>query len=302
MKRTLIVVLSFVALLIVYGTFIEPRFILDVQEHEAEVPQLPTEWEGRKVAMLADFQVGMWMDNVGMISRAVDEAIDQDVDVVVIAGDFVYKPDSSVVDEAVALLRPLHEAGIPVLAVLGNHDYSLMKRESQIRPDIARYLSDELEREGIRVLENQTERVALDGLPPLAFVGIGSEWAEHSLPSQALATLNGNEARIVFMHNPVAYRDMPADSAPLTLAAHTHGGQIRFPFMKTNSWLDIARDREVVAEGWAASDIGAAGNRLYVTRGIGFSLVPMRLFCPPEVTVFTLRRSDGTLPARGPNA
>jgi predicted MPP superfamily phosphohydrolase len=296
------ILLALLLLLLVYGTLIEPRLLLDVQEHEAAVPDLPAEWDGQKVSMLADFQVGMWWDNTGMVERAVQEAVDQASAAVLIAGDFVYKPDSSVIREAVGYLQPLHDAQIPVVAVLGNHDYSLMKRDSELRPDLAAYLQAELERTGVRVIENETVRLSPNGLPPLAFVGIGSEWARNSQPSVALSSLPSNEPRIVFMHNPVAYRDMPAGSAPLTLAAHTHGGQVRVPFTPANSWLDIARDREVVADGWAVDSIGAPGNRLYVSRGIGFSAVPIRIFARPEVSVFTLRTHQGPLPERGPNS
>ncbi len=102
------------------------------------------------------------------------------------------------------------------------------------------------------------------------------------------------------MHNPVAYRDLPPGAGPLTMAGHTHGGQIRLKGLPSESWLDIARPREVVADGWAAESVGAPGNRLYVNRGIGFSVVPVRIFCMPELTLFTLQRAGGDLPERSP--
>ena len=121
------VLLAVIVFLLVWGVAIEPRFLLDTQTHEAEVPRLPSAWEGRTVALFADLQVGMWMDNTGMVERAVEEALEADPALVLFAGDFVYKPDSATVRKAVALVRPLAEAGVPVVAVLGNHDYSMMK-------------------------------------------------------------------------------------------------------------------------------------------------------------------------------
>lgn len=295
------VLLAVLLLLVLWGALIEPRFLLDVQSYEAEVPGLPPEWEGQTVALMADFQVGMWFDNNGMVEEAVEEILESDAALVLIAGDFLYKPDSAVVRKAVDLVRPLGEAGVHVAAVLGNHDYSLMKKESQIREEIARYLQSELEAAGIRVLQNEAlPLTAPGGGDPLYVVGIGSEWADRSNPTAALSGVPGSAARVIFMHNPVAYRDLPAHAAPLALAAHTHGGQVRLPLFPTESWLDIARPREVVADGWAADSIGAAGNRLYVNRGIGFSLVPMRVFCRPELSLFTLRPAAGTLPERAP--
>ncbi|MEP0548118.1 MAG: metallophosphoesterase [Rhodothermales bacterium] len=293
--------LALLLLHIIWSFAVEPRLLLDTQEHEAEVPNLPASWEGQRVALLADFQVGMWWDNTGMIEEAVEETIEAQPALVLIAGDFVYKPDSAKVREAVALVRPLAEAGIPTYAVLGNHDYSMMKESSEKRPAMARFLASELESAGIDVLENEVVEAVRDG-GALHVVGVGSAWAEEARPAAALGTVPDGAARVVFMHNPVSFRELPAQQAPLVLTAHTHGGQLRLPFTPANSWLDIARDREVIADGWASTSIGAPGNRAYVNRGIGFSLVPARLFCRPELTVFTLRASEDTLPQRGPQA
>lgn len=293
--RVLLFLLLFI---VVWGGVIEPRFLLDVQRTEADLPNLPEDWEGRPVALLADFQVGMWLDNTGMVARAVERAIEADPSLVLIAGDFVYKPDSSTVRHAVDLVRPLVDAGVPVLAVLGNHDYSLNKQEDPAREELARYLEAELESAGIQVLHNEVRSVMPEGGgTPVQVVGIGSVWADRARPAEALASVPAGAPRVVFMHNPVAYRDLPAGTAPLTLAGHTHGGQIRLPFTPANSWLDIARSREVIADGWARTDVGAAGNRLYVNRGIGFSLVPLRIFCRPELTLVTLRGVPVETPA-----
>ena len=293
--------LAAVLLLLVWGAVIEPRYLLDTQAHEAEVPHLPSAWEGGTVALLADLQVGMWMGNTGMVERAVEEALEADPALVLFAGDFVYKPDSATVRRAVALVQPLADAGVPVVAVLGNHDYSMMEKTSEARGAMAGYLASRLEAAGIRVLENEAVPVVLrEGGEALYVVGIGSAWAERSRPAAALANVPPNAARIVLMHNAVAYRELPPNTAPLALAAHTHGGQIRLPLTPSESWLAIAQPREVVADGWAEDSIGQAGNRLYVNRGIGFSVVPLRIFTRPELTLLTLRPSRGTLPERGP--
>ncbi len=102
------------------------------------------------------------------------------------------------------------------------------------------------------------------------------------------------------MHNPVAFRDIPAGEGLFTVAAHTHGGQISLPLLPSESWLQIAKPREIVAEGWAADSIGQGNNRLYVSRGIGFSLLPARFMCRPELTIFNLSRAMGSLPEKSP--
>lgn len=295
-KSTSFFVLVILLALSIWGFIIEPRFLLDVQNHDVEVPNLGSDWEGKKVALLADFQVGMWWGNTGMIKKAVRKAVEAKPAMVLIAGDFVYKADSSVVKRAVSLLQPLVEAEVPVVAVLGNHDYSLSKESDEINESIAAYLSSSLEDLGIIVLENNSYSFINDSGSSFHVIGLGSMWALRSDIKKAFSKIPANEPRVVFMHNPVVYRDIPADQGNFTLAAHTHGGQIHLPLMPASkTWLGIALPREVVAEGWAEDSISRGNNRLYVSRGIGFSLLPIRFFCRPELTIFNLSQIRGTL-------
>ena len=194
---------------------------------------------------------------------------------VLLGGDFVYSPDSATVREAVGYLRPLAEAGVPTYAVLGNHDYSLMKKESQAREEIARYLEQQLEAAGIRVLQNEAELLSTGAGDSLYLVGVGSEWASNSDVRRALDAVPEGTPRIVLTHNPVAFRDLPPHTAPLTVAGHTHGGQIRIPLTPSESWLDIARPREVIAEGGELrlEDIDQGGAVLSLSEGTGGELV-----------------------------
>ncbi len=282
-----------------WGTVIEPRFLLDAAEVEAEIPALPSGWEGRTVALLSDFQVGMWGGNDGMAEKAVDEAIARGVSAALFAGDFVYTPDSSEVDRAVGIVRVFRDAGIPFIAVLGNHDYSLMKQTSEVDQATLLYLTSQLKDAGATILENQATPLVQGG-DTLWVAGVGSVWAGKSDPAAALGGLPPEAPRLVLMHNPESYREIPSGEAPLALAGHTHGGQIRILPGRSESWLDIVREGETVADGWAADSIGAPGNRMYVTRGIGFSALPVRINCRPELTLVTLRSANGAMPTRGP--
>ena len=296
------VALTVLALLIVvpliYGVVIEPRFLLDDVAFEAELPDLPAGWDGKTVALVGDFQIGMWLGNTGMVEEAVEDAIDDSVSLALIAGDFLYKPNEERVRQAVDVVRPLVEAGIPTVAVLGNHDYSLMKESSQVVDTYADQLADQLRAIGVIVLENQAAPVVAGG-DTLWVAGVGSSWAGRDDVGAALAEVPGGAPRLWLMHNSEAFRDIPGEEAHLALAAHTHGGQVRiFPGPRT-SWLDLVREGEVAADGWAADSIGAPPNRIYINRGIGFSTVPVRINCRPELTQITLRVPDGPVPSRG---
>ena len=91
------------------------------------------------------------------------------------------------------------------------------------------------------------------------------------------------------MHNPASFPTLPAASAPLAVAGHTHCGQIAIPGFPMWSWLELRSNERVVTDGFSPPGYGADGNRLYVTCGIGFSVVPARISAPPQVVFFTLR-------------
>lgn len=292
--RFLLGLLLLLVVLALWGVFVEPRLLLDDETYEVELPHLPEAWDGQKVVLIADTQTGMWLDNVGMVEEAVEDAVAERPALALVAGDFVFKADSSVVRKAVALFRPLVAAGIPTVAVLGNHDYHMNYQDQQADEALAAHIRRELVAAGIRVLDNERLDVpAPGGGPSLAVVGIGSEWAGHSRPEAALRGLSPETARLVLMHNPESFKALPAGTAPLALAGHTHGGQVRIPGLPRWSWLHIVRSGEVTTDGWIDPSFGEAGNQLYVNRGIGFSTVPVRINCRPELTTITLRRASG---------
>ena len=147
-----------------------------------------------------------------------------------------------------------------------------------------------LEDAGITVLQNQAAPLPTsqtDGTP-LYIVGVGSHVADEDRPEVALAEVPDGAPRLALMHHPESFKAFPANTAPLAVSGHTHGGQFRIPFTPSWTWMSYTREDEVHADGFIR-DYGAAGNQLYVNQGIGFSVVPLRLNAPPELTFFTLR-------------
>lgn len=288
---------------------IEPRVWLDEEHEEVSLPGLPPSWEGQRIAVLADLQVGMWLANTDMVRRAVARIVAGRPAAVLLAGDFLYEPvDEERRSEAreelqpddlrqvrqqlstvTDLLRPLTAAGLPVYAVLGNHDYLQDEGESLAVPPIADEVAAALRAIGVVVLRNQV--VAIErGPQPLYLGGIDSLLAGRAEPRQVLGAIPDGAPRILLMHNPDIYPMLPPASAPLAIAGHTHGGQIRVPGLPHWSWMALKQGGRVRADGWIV-DEGAPGNRLYVNRGIGFSSVPMRIKCPPELTWIRLRKA-----------
>ena len=271
-------------LLLVYGALIEPRLLLDERRYDVEIPHLPQAWEGAEVAVFSDLQLGMWFANHGMVAEVVEEVVEAQPAAALIAGDFVYSrsPDvAAQVDTAVALLRPLLEADIPTFAVLGNHDHAAGAVDE---------LVSALQELGVQVLRNDAVALPAPGADgqPLHVVGVAAQRPGAADPRRAFGEVPDDAARVVFMHNPSSYPALPAHSAPLSVAGHTHCGQIAIPGLPAWSYLELRAEERVVTDGWAPPTHGAAGNRMFVTCGIGFSLVPMRILARPQVVFFEL--------------
>ena len=288
-KYTGLGIVGAIALLGIWS-FIEPR-LLNTETETAKIPNLPPSWEGKQIAQISDFQIGLWGDNPGTARRAVAEIIEAKPAVALISGDFIYHPGSNIepeIETAVDIVRPLVEAGIPTYAVLGNHDYGMSGKKAQPKIEIAEQLETSLEAAGIEVLENEAVEMPLpDSNEPLYLVGVGSLWANRDNVDEALSDVPDNSPRITMMHNPDTFEQFPANTAPLAVAGHTHGGQVRVPASPQWSWLRFTQKDKVYADGWARG-YGEPSNQLYVNIGIGMSIAPIRLFCPPELTFFTL--------------
>lgn len=279
---------------VAYGLF-EPR-LLDVTQEQAVIPNLTEDWEGQEIAVLGDFQIGLWGDNADTVEEAVEEIIERDPAAVLMLGDFIYHPKNETqkkITENIEALKPIGEADIPVYAVMGNHDFGLKKKDSQPLNEAATKLRQALKEIGVEVLHNESALLGVDGdaLPDgskgLYIAGVGSNWMGDDSASEALEGIATDAPRIVMMHNPNSFVKFPANSAPFSVAGHTHGGQIRLPGLPGWSWMDFTSEEEKHTDGWI-EDYGAAGNQLYVNRGIGMSTVPIRINAKPELTIFTL--------------
>ena len=312
MRKVIALLALVLAVPTIWGAAVEPRLI-DERRFDVRLEALPASWEGATVALFADLQVGMWLDNRSTIRRIVSRIVQARPAAALIGGDFVYEPTEeagemeegveeleaedaadarALIGEAVALVRPIADAGIPTYAVPGNHDYAMQWPDSLPLPWIADELEAALEAAGITVLRNEAVPLGSGtaAAPDMLYlVGIDAEYPRRAEPRRALAGVPAGAPRLVLMHNPATFLDLPAHTAPVAFAAHSYGGQVCIPFLPRWSWMTLASDEPIRADGWIDPSFGAAGNRLYVNRGIGFSLLPIRINCPPELTFLTLR-------------
>jgi hypothetical protein len=278
--------LGFCFLLIIVGClglgawalWLEPAS-LRTEDHEIHIPNWPAQCDGFRIAVLADLHVGSLHNGLENLRKIVDSTQRAEPDLVLIAGDLVIHgviggDFVSPEDSARELGRLSAPAG--VFAVLGNHDWWLN----------AERVRDALESQGIPVLEDRSQEI-LGGQCKFWLAGVGDFWESPHDIDAALEGVPENDSTVLFTHNPDLFPLVPSRVA-LTIAGHTHGGQVYIPGL----------GRLVVpskfGERFAIGHIVEDGRHLFVSSGIGTSIVPVRFLVPPEVTMLHVRSSDGS--------
>lgn len=259
------------------------RSKIQVERVPIRLKRLPEAFRGFKIAQLSDLHSSPLVDKEHL-EHAVDLALAEKPDLVVLTGDFIghtlrthpdeiHEFDSQYLDNLVAALGRA-KAPFGTYAVLGNHDF-------WSGPEVTQRICHEFEtRAGIPVLRNQNI-VLKRGEATLHLVGIDDYWHSWDL-NKALHEVPSKSLKILLSHNPDINRHlMPAHRIDLVLSGHTHGGQITFPVLGAPFATHMNKRylKGLVRDG---------DRQTYITRGVGHLVVPIRFNCPPEVTLITL--------------
>jgi predicted MPP superfamily phosphohydrolase len=266
------------------GTFFEadwPQLV----SIELRLPRLPDSWDGVRIAQMSDFHYDDYF-SVVPLRRAIDIVNGLQPDLVVLTGDFVtsrgmrsrvtsvreVKAATKAIEPCAQLLAQMH-AGSGILAVLGNHDVDC---------DSA-HIVEVLQAHNIPVLRNRSVPFERDGkrlwISGVDDVLVGKPKLELTLKGIPL-----DEPVVLLAHEPDWADHVAKYPVDLQLSGHSHGGQIRIPFLGPPFLPPLARKYP-----WGLRQIGRLA--LYTNVGIGTIEIPMRLGCPPEVTLITLRKA-----------
>ncbi len=255
---------------LIWSVAVEPARLV---VHRVEVPVrgLPRAFDGFRIAALSDVHAGSPHVGREKLRQIVQTVNGLDPDAVVFLGDLVIHgvvgghfmaPEVSAAE--------LGQVRAPKIAVLGNHDWRLDGRR----------VGRALEAAGFRVLDNDVMRVERGG-DSLWFAGLADLKTRRPDIRGVLARVPARDVVIVLSHNPDVFPRVPA-RVGLTLAGHTHGGQIRLPLVGA---LAVGSK---FGRRYAAGLVEEDGRRLFVTSGIGTSYIPVRLGVPPEIAEITL--------------
>ncbi len=261
---------------------VEPLLSLIVKEWTVEHKDWPVAAPPLRIGILTDIHaVEPWM-SARRIGGIVDQLNAQKPDIVVLLGDYVnaldeeYRTAQVPVQEWSAPLRSLH-APLGVHAILGNHDWW-----SGEVPAIRR----EFWKAGISLLDNAAIKITR-GNEHFWLAGLHDQLTPESRGVGDLeATLSHVRDRapvILLAHEPDIFAHVPA-SVTLTLAGHTHGGQVYIPFVGRPGFFD---DNVRYAK-YAYGLFKQEGRHMIVSSGLGLSYIPIRFLVPPEIAIVTL--------------
>lgn len=270
-----------------YATAIEPGLRLTVARWRIAHPSWPRAFAPLRIAVLTDLHaVEPWMP-IARIERIVEAANALQPDITLLLGDYVaamrrFRTGLVPLADWTAALGALR-APLGVYAVLGNHDWWV--DPSGVRRG--------LEKAGIPVLENAAVKFARDGRR-FWLAGLGDQLAipvpggyrgVDDLAGTLAPTLADSDPLILMAHEPDIFVRVPP-RVTLTLSGHTHGGQVRLPFL----------GRLVIpsryGQRFAYGHIVETGRHLLVSSGLGMSGLPVRFMVPPEIALVTLGAPD----------
>jgi predicted MPP superfamily phosphohydrolase len=258
-------------------TLLEPNRPRIVRQ-EIALRRWPSRLEGFTIALLSDFHYDPYF-SVHPLRSAIAMVNGLRPDLIALTGDFVSMPWSGDPADAASAAEPcaqlLRQMRAPhgLWAVLGNHDVFT-------DPD---RVSTSLHSAGVQVLSNQSVPIDRDGAR-FWLSGVDDVLGGTADLDATLHDLPADEAAVLLAHEPDYADTVARYSVDLQLSGHSHGGQVRVPFVRPLFLPELARKYV-----WGLYQIG--GLALYTNPGLGTVNLPVRMNCPPEITLLTLRRS-----------
>lgn len=275
-KYVLITLGSLLLIVLLIGLWafvIEPNR-LSVNEVTINLPAWPPNFERLRIVLISDLHVGSPYIDAAKLQRIVETTNAVQPDLILLAGDFMVtnsvRSGRTIEPEIIADGLKSLRARFGVYAVLGNHDW--WYDGERVRAA--------LNAVGIRVLENDVARIEQQG-KTLWVAGIADAWTRKPDIAGTLQKVTDDGPIIVLTHNPDLFPAIPQRVA-LTLAGHTHGGQVSIPF--------IGRPQvpSQYGERYAIGHIEEDNRHLFVTPGVGTSILAVRFLVPPEISVLTI--------------
>ena len=256
----------------VWGFFIEPNRLV-VQQATIQIDNWPKELSGLRIAMIGDIHTGGPFIDDNKLRKIVELTNQQHPDLIVLLGDYM-SPNSwhshRVEPEVTAAAMKNLRAPLGVYTVLGNHDW--WYNGGKVR--------GAFENNGIPILDDEVAEIKWRD-KSFWLAGLADLWTRPQHISDTVAKVPPGATVIALTHNPDIFPNLPR-SVPLLLAAHTHGGQVNLPLIGT----PIVPSR--FGPKYTRGHVFENDHHMYVTSGIGTSIMPIRFRVTPEIVILTI--------------
>ncbi|MGV3464803.1 MAG: metallophosphoesterase [Heyndrickxia sp.] len=264
-------VIASIASVPLYSFFFE-RFWLDINKIQLAFPQLPAAFSGTKIVHFSDLHLGEFFD-VDHLQKIVNHINSLKPDLICFTGDLV-EDRTDILERSTTVLQQMH-APLGKIAIFGNHDYRIGKQQ-----DVANALIQS----GFVFLQNNHTSINILG-EKIFVAGTDDMFGGGSDIPKAIQGIPDNQFTILLAHEPDLADIAAQHPIHLQLSGHSHGGQIRVPFVGALFTPDGAKK---YIEGLIP--VKNSNIKLYVNRGIGTTALPFRFHCRPELTVITLTK------------
>ena len=244
---------------------------LETRLQTVNIQGLPDDLNNLTIAHLSDLHI---KKKEAVHERIINELAKNNPDIVVVTGDFVEESEN--LEPCIEFVKKL-KAKHGVWAVLGNWEHGM--------GDTGKFVK-RLKETGINLLVNENRKIKI-GDTFLHIAGVDDPFFKLDDINLALKGAPANSEKnftILLAHSPDIFEDAKQHNISLTLAGHTHGGQVRLPLI--GPLYSLTPNMGKYSMGLFKEN----NSQMYVNPGIGVSKIPFRFFCPPELTIIKLQK------------
>lgn len=256
-----------VSLIASYPVFIE-RYLVQINTYKIPIKNLPLEFEGFRIVHLTDLHLGFLVPEA-VINYVVEKTNYIKKDAIFLTGDYVhYKNTTTEIDRVWPILSKL-DARHGVYNVLGNHDHWASTDQSLY------YLNKSGQN-----IQHKAKAITI-GESRIWVGGTGDLWEDKVNIDDTFQAAAENEKKLLLAHNPDTADELYSTKLDLIVSGHTHGGQVNIPFIGTPV-LPVNNKK------YSSGLIQLDRTNLFISRGIGWTVLPIRFNCSPEIAILEL--------------
>ena len=261
-------ILLLICLVLGIYIFIEPYW-LETRFIEFENKDIPYSFNGKKIVFVSDIHHGPNFSRA-RVQSLVKHVNDLKPDIILLGGDYIEgaKYALACFEELKNLNAPLGKFG-----VLGNHDH--WENEVDVR--------EGMKSAGIKILDNKAQWITIKG-GGIKIGGVGDMYADNQNIKPTVNDVQEEDFVILLSHNPDYVEEIKNYKVDIVLSGHTHGGQVTL----FGQWAPVIPSN--YGQKYRVGEVRTDYTKVYISRGIGSTGIPIRFFSRPEVTVFNLKK------------